>query len=222
MREFLPLLAQSALFRGIGAEDLLPLLEGMGARAPAFPRGSAVLPAGQKARELGVVLSGQVQVCREDREGNREILARLEPGDLFGEAFACAGALRTVAVWAAADCRVLLLDCPTLLGPAAGSWQGQLSANLMAVLARKNLFLSEKLRHLSRRTLREKLLSYLEQQALSAGKNSFTIPFDRQELADYLCADRSALSREIGKLRREGVLESRGSAFTLLDRDHRT
>ena len=125
-------------------------------------------------------------------------------------------------MWAAADCRVLLLDCPTLLGPAAGLWQGLLSANLMAVLARKNLFLSEKLRHLSRRTLREKLLSYLEQQALSAGKNSFTIPFDRQELADYLCADRSALSREIGKLRREGVLESRGSAFTLLDRDHRT
>ena len=171
------------------------------------------------ADQMGVVLSGGLQVCREDALGYRTILAALGPGELFGEAYACA---RTealpVSVLASADSAVVLLDGTRLLTtcPTACRFHGELIRNLISVLARKNVFLTRRMEHLSKRTLREKLLSYLEEQAAGAGGATFEIPLDRQGLADYLCADRSALSRELGTLKREGVVAFERSRFRLL------
>ena len=221
MGKFLPVLLKSPLFAGIGAQDMEAMLDCLGAVERRFSRGEAVLRAGEPARRLGVVLSGRLQVCREDREGRRAVLSSVAPAGIFGEAHACAGtAALPVSVWAVEDSAVLLLDIARVVGvcPSSCVFHGRLVTNLLSVLAEKNILLSAKLEHVSRRTIREKLLSYLSAQAALAGSDAFSIPFDRQALADYLCADRSALSRELSALRREGILEAEKNRFRLLRR----
>ena len=222
MQEYLSLLQGLPLFQGVEQGEVEQVLRCLGASARRYDRGTPILRAGEPATHMGVVLSGQVQVSRLAADGSRQILGAMGPGGLFGEAYACAGveALPVTAA-ASADSRVLLLDRARIVSPcsAACRYHQRLISNLMALLAQKNIQLSRNLEHLSKRTLREKLLSYLEERALAAGGESFTIPFDRQALADYLCVDRSALSRALGGLRREGVLETRRNQFTLLRRE---
>ena len=219
MKNYLQVLCQSPLFAGATEADARAMLQCLGAVVRRYGRGEFVLRSGGPADRMGVVLSGGLQVCREDALGYRTILAALGPGELFGEAYACA---RTealpVSVLASADSAVVLLDGTRLLTtcPTACRFHGELIRNLISVLARKNVFLTRRMEHLSKRTLREKLLSYLEEQAAGAGGATFEIPLDRQGLADYLCADRSALSRELGTLKREGVVAFERSRFRLL------
>ena len=223
MRTYSEQLERCLLFAGIAAEELEAVLGCIGAAERSYRRGEAILRAGEPARHMGIVLSGQVQVSRLGADGSRQLMAALGPGGLFGEAYACAGvdALPVTAAASVDDSRVLLLDRARIVTPcsAACPFHQRLISNLMEELAQKNIQLSRNLEHLSKRTLRDKLLSYLDEQAALAGTRTFTIPFDRQELADYLCADRSALSRELGKLQREGVLEASRSRFTLLRRE---
>ncbi|NCB62333.1 MAG: Crp/Fnr family transcriptional regulator [Clostridia bacterium] len=220
MREYLPILKEVSLFYDIGEDELFPMLDCLGGAARRYPKGAFVFRAGEPARQVGIVLTGQVQVSREDADGNRLLLAAIGPGGMFAEAYACARAPSLpVAVTASAECRILLLDCAKILTPCSSAcpFHARLISNLMEVLAQKNIMLSRKLEHLSKRTLREKLLSYLGEQSSLAGSRSFTIPFDRQALADYLCADRSALSRELGNLQRSGVLKADRNHFKLLN-----
>ena len=162
---------------------------------------------------MGVVLSGSLRIVREDFWGNRALLTTIVPGELFAESFACAGASLTVRVEAAQEAEVVFFPPQALLNPPPGG--ERLSGRLLEVLARKNMMLNQKIDYLSQRTTRAKVLSYLSRQAEEAGAASFTIPLNRQELADYLSVERSALSAELGKLRREGVLEFHRSQFTL-------
>ena len=157
------------------------------------------------------MLEGGVHIIREDFWGNRSIVGLAGPGEIFAESYALAGKPLAVSVLAATDGRALFLD--------AGHLSERLSANLLALLAEKNLMLTEKMRHMARRTTREKLLSYLSAQALRAGTAEFDIPLDRQQLADFLAVDRSAMSAALGKLRDEGVLEFRKNHFRLLRRE---
>ena len=219
MGKFLPVLQRSPLFAGISEQDMETMLDCLGAVERKFSRGEAVFRAGEPARWLGVVLSGRLQVCREDREGRRTVLSSVPPSGIFGEAHACAGTeALPVSVWAVEDSGVLLLDIARVVGvcPSSCTFHSRLVTNLLSVLAGKNILLSAKLEHVSQRTIREKLLSYLSAQAARAGSDSFAIPFDRQALADYLCVDRSALSRELSALRREGILEAEKNRFRLL------
>lgn len=213
-------LLASPLFRGIRAEELDQVLACLDARTRRWRGGSFLLMAGQRVQRVGLLLEGRAQIVREDHAGNRTLVAELEPGDLFAEAFACAaggGQVLTVSVLAAADCAAVLLDFRGLLSGAAAAlpFQARLTGNLLAVMADKNLLLSRRLGHLSRRSTREKVLSYLSEQAVLRGADAFSIPFDRQELADYLCVERSALSAVLSALRREGVLDFRRNFFTL-------
>lgn len=141
------------------------------------------------------------------------------PGEIFAEAFAAAGETSLVTVEAARDTEVLWIHFERMMRSGAGKAQQTLVENMMQILAKKNLFLAGRVSHLSRRTLREKVLSYLAGQAARQGSRSFDIPFDRQGLADYLAADRSALSAVLGKLKKEGVLTFRKNHFTLLTED---
>ena len=213
-----PVLARCPLFRGMGAEDLPALLDCLGAAPRRVERGETVLAAGDPATHLGVVLAGRVQVSRLTAEGQRIVMGELGPGQLFAESFACARAetLPVTAV-AAAGGAVLLLDSRRLAAPcsAACAFHARLISNLLSVLADKNLFLAGKVEHLAGRTIRERLLSYLEELSARTGRDAVTVPFDRQALADYLCVDRSALSRTIGQLTREGVLAAERNRFVL-------
>lgn len=197
------------LFRGVPAEELPALLARASAWTCAFQKGELLLRRGDVTRRLGLVLEGSVHIIREDFWGNRSIVGLAGPGEVFAESYALAGEPLEVSVLAAAPGAALFLE-------ADGLTDARLTANLLHLLARKNLMLTRKMRHMARRTTRDKLLSYLSAQALAAGSSEFDIPMDRQQLADYLAVDRSAMSAALGKLRDEGVLTFRKNHFRLL------
>ena len=219
MMNYLDILSRCPLFAGISPQNLSAMASCLGARPVRFMKGEMIFAEGQPAREMGLLLSGGAQIVKEDFYGNRTIVARIEPAEMFGESFACAQLdAIPVSVTATEDSEVLLMDCQRLLTTCSSSceFHNRLIFNLLKVVATKNLMFNQKIEITSKRTTREKLLAYLNIQARQHGTNSFTIPYDRQELADYLEVDRSGLSAEISKLRKEGVLESEKNKFILL------
>lgn len=219
MENYLEIIMQSLLLKDVSPENLGSLLNCVGARRASYKKGGLIFTSGSPAEHVGMVLAGEAQVIREDYFGNRAILTRVQSGDLFGEAFACAG-LDTlpVSVEAADDCEILLLDYRKIIHtcPSSCSFHNKLIENMLSIIARKNLLLNNKNEVLSGRTIREKLLAYLAMQAAASGSSSFAIPFNRQELADFLAVDRSALSRELGKLQAEGRIHCRKNQFEII------
>lgn len=219
MKKYLDILRKCPLFQQIEAEHLMTMLDCLGARVERFDKKYTIIAEGDPAKHIGILLSGSAQIVRIDYFGNRSIVANVEPAEIFCEAFACAE-VRSMPVMVIANepCEVMLIDCGHILHTCTNNcgFHQQLIFNLMKDLATKNLLFHQKIEITSRRSTREKLLAYLTLQAKRAGSSSFDIPFDRQELADYLEVDRSGLSAEIGRLRREGVIESRKQHFELL------
>lgn len=218
MKRFLPLLCHTSAFAGIAEGDLLSLLGCLGARMARHAKGALILRAGERVDAAGLLLSGSALIVQEDFWGNRNLMARLVPGQLFAEAFACSACARlNVSVVADAPCEVMRLDVRRLLAtcPTACAHHSRMIRNLIADLADKNLQLNEKLTHLGQRSTREKLLSYLSAEAQRRGTPKFDIPFNRQQLADYLSIDRSAMSAALGRLRDEGVLCFEKNHFVL-------
>ena len=155
---------------------------------------------------------------RTDFFGNRSILASLVPGELFGESFACAGVKAVpVTVAAVEAAEVMLIDCLRITHPCGHGCQfhQRMIFNLLQIVAAKNLVFHQKIEVTSKRTTREKLMTYLMLQAKRQGSLEFEIPYDRQELADYLQVERSGLSAEIGKLRRQGTIEAERRRFKI-------
>ena len=207
------------LFAGIDRADLAAVLTCLDARKRTVARGGIILSEGEPAREVGILLAGRAQLFRTDYSGNRSIIASVAAGQLFAEAFACAGAEKLpISVAAEEDCDVLLLDCRRLTASCtkACAFHSRIIHNLLQIMAQKNILLHRRALITAGRTTRDKLLTYLMLQAKEAGRTDFRIPFDRQGLADYLEVDRSGLSAELSKLRREGVLDCRKNAFRLL------
>ena len=192
----LNILTECALFRGLRRAQIREMLPCLSARQARFRRGQFLLRAGDRASSAGIILSGEAEVLQEDFWGNRNLLAAVGPGELFAEAFACAHAVSPVSVQCTTDGSVLYLNVRAVFSPCekACAQHKTLSQNLIRVLAEKNMQLNEKTGFLSQRTTREKLLAYLSAQARRAGSASFRIPFDRQQLADYLSVNRSAMS----------------------------
>ncbi|GHS85739.1 Crp/Fnr family transcriptional regulator [Synergistales bacterium] len=209
----------SPLFVDIDERDLSALLDCLAAEQSHFEKHSFIFTEGEAATRLGVVLSGSVHVVRDDFWGNRTIVARIEPGDLFGEAFSCAAVDRLpVSVVSCEKSEILLLDYGRVITTCASAcaFHNVLVKNMTKILAAKNILLTQKMEYLTRRTTREKLLSFLSAQAKRKGGNSFEIPFDRQELADYLSVDRSALSGELSRMRDEEIIRFHKNHFEIL------
>lgn len=212
------MLKNCVLFAGFTSTELEAALSCLGAQEKKLEKGQYALHAGDEARYMGVVLEGEVQIIREDWDGARSIVGHAQAGHLFAEAFSCAGiAEMPVSVMAMAPSRVLLIPVQRILTPCsqACGFHARLITNLMHVMAQKNLFLHQKTEVLSQRTTKDKLLCYLRQEARKQGKTAFTIPFDRQSLADYLGVERSALSTVIGQMKHEGLIENERSTFVL-------
>lgn len=219
MEKFHPVMEKCPLFDGIRMEDLGAMMGCIGGRMRQVVKGEIVLREGDPATHVGMVLSGAVQMVREDYYGNRSIVAHIGPGELFGESYACAGIeALPISVVADTDSQVLLMDCRriTTTCSSACAFHNRIIFNLLRLVAEKNLVFDQKIQVTSRRTTREKLMAYLLNQAKIRNAREFVIPYDRQELADYLEVDRSGLSAEISKLRREGVLKSEKNRFRLL------
>ena len=206
-------LSNTALFQGIPPAELEEMLHQLRAETRRYPRGTVVYHAGARVSAMGLVLSGSVSIENNDVWGNKSILDRVGPGQVFAEAYACTpGEPLMIQVVAAEPAEILFLEM-------GGGLPGRLLENLLAISARKNLKLSRRIFHTSSKSIRGRLLSYLSFQAAQQGSRTFEIPFNRQQLADYLSVDRSALSNELSKMRREGLLEVTRNRFTLLGLD---
>lgn len=219
MRKYTEILKKCTLFEGIGDDELTEKLSCLNAKVKQYGKNQVIISEGQRVTDIGIVLSGAVQIVSVDYFGNRNIVTQIEPSHIFGEAFVCAEVMSVpISAAASEDSEIMLIDGNRIMCPCCNSceFHKQLIANLMKNLALKNLTLNRKIEITSKRTTREKLMTYLMWQAKSRGSDSFTIPYDRQELADFLQVDRSGLSAEISKLRREGILKCDRSRFTLL------
>jgi CRP-like cAMP-binding protein len=215
------LLCGSPLFSGISVSDVQTLLNCLPTEVRNYEKGGVIAMTGDAVGAVGVVISGSVCVQQEDFWGNRTIMEHVAPGGLFNEAFACAGlAELPVTVVAVEKSRVLFADCRRILTTCSSACQfhTELIKNMVQILARENIMLTKKIEHMSRRTTREKLLCYLSSKAKELERDYFEIPFNRQQLADYLAVDRSALSAELSRMRKEGILDFNKNAFKLARR----
>ena len=201
MKKLMDAMRVSVLFEGIKETELESLVENGGVRVQAFQKDQFLIRQGDKAKGVGLVLEGRLHILREDFLGNREILAEVTAGDIFDEVYAILqGEPQSVAVAAASDGQVAFFSTERLLE------NREVMDNMIRVLARKNLFLTRKMSHLSRKTIREKLISYLSEEGSRQGSADIHIPFNRQQLADYLSVERSALSRELSKMKDEEMI----------------
>ncbi len=194
------------------------MLSCLQARVERFPKEAFLLHAGDKVDAIGLVLSGNVLVIQEDIWGNRNIISKAGQGQSFAVAFACApGAVLDVSVTAETPVTVLFLNVKRMLTvcSSACAHHSRMIRNLLGELADKNLRFSEKLAHMGQRSTRAKLMSYLSAEAQRVGSYEFDIPFSRQQLADYLAVERSGLSLELGKMRKEGLLDFQKNHFLL-------
>ena len=218
MRDDLLLLKKTKLFDGIQAEEIEAMLRCLSAVKRSYGKEESVFRVGERISSIALLLSGCVHIRREDYWGKLSILGEIAPGELFGEAYATPGSEAMVnnAV-AVENSTVLFLDLRRVLTvcPSSCRFHAALIQNLFIVLAEKNRRLAQKMRHMSQRTTRDKLLSYLSEQSLRAGSSSFELPFNRQQLADFLSVDRSAMSNELCKMRDEGLLAFERNRFTL-------
>ena len=219
MKKFTEILKATPLFKDIEEPDIQPLLACLSPKLTQYEKNQVVFMSGDSINSFGIVLSGQVQIVLEDFYGNRSILAQIGKGNLFGESFAFAeNESLPVFVITAAESELLFIDCRRITSPCANScaYHRQLIQNMLSIIALKNISLTQKIELVSKRTIREKLLAYLSAEAQKAGKSSFSIPFDRQGLADYLSVDRSAMSAVLSKLRNEGIINFNKNKFELL------
>ncbi len=219
MKKFMEALQKCPLFAGIEEQNLLAILNCLDARTIVVPKNDIILHEGDDAKNVGIILSGEAQIVRDDYYGNRCILTRISPGELFGETFACAEIeALPVSVIATKDSEVMMIDCHRITKSChnACEFHNKMIFNLLKVVSAKNMILNQKIEVTSKRSTREKLMAYLLQQAKLHNCNHFSIPYSRQELADFLEVDRSGLSAEISKLRKEAILNCRKNEFTLL------
>lgn len=219
MKKYLPLLKRSELFHNIAEEEIESMLSCLMAEKKSYQKGECIFRQGEQIPALALLLEGNVHIQKEDYWGNLSILNEIVEGEVFGEVYACLGKEEILHnAIAVKESAVLLLNIHKILTvcPSACPFHGQLIQNLLTVMASKNKVLTQKLEHMSKRTTREKLLSYLSEQTIKAGSSSFDISFNRQQLADYLSVDRSAMSNELCKMRDEGMLSFHKNHFELL------
>lgn len=224
MKHNIKILMNSSLFQGVSEQDLEAMLSCLGANERKYKKNDIILLAGTRVTSVGIVAEGNAQITREDAEGNRAILSELVRADLFAEAYVAAGSEEVpVTVIATSDCRIIWIPFHKIVGACstACGFHKILIENMMRVIAVKNIMMNEKMRVLACKTTKEKLMTYLSDYSERTGKNKFKIPFSRNELADYLSVDRSAMSRELSRLRDEGYLEYHKNEFVLKKESYR-
>ena len=210
---------RSPLFAGIGPEDMEGMLGCIGYHVRDYQKGEIISFEEENINHVGVVLKGAVDMLKEDIWGNRTMLVRSYPQDIFGETFACGeDTLSVVTFVAAEDTKVLFLSFCRVMHTCSHAcvFHQTLIENMVRIIARKNRELMRKVEVVSKKSLREKILAYLSIQSQAQGKKQFEIPLGRVEWAEYLCADRSALTRELAKMKDEGLIDYHRNWFQIL------
>ncbi len=219
MKRYVSVLKNTQLFAGVGEEEIETMLNCLGATLHEYKKGEYVFRAGEHIHNLTVLVKGNLHIQKDDYWGNRAILGSVAVGEMFGEAYVSpdSGTLLNDVV-AVEDSSVMFFDIHRILSvcPSACKFHSLTVKNLFFAISEKNRKLVAKLGHISNRTTREKLLSYLSDEAKRNKSASFSIPFNRQQLADFLSVDRSAMSNELSKMRNEGLIQFHKNHFILL------
>ena len=218
--DYIKILKNSALFYGLSEEEINKALKYSKMGICGYKKGTYVFNSGDVIKNIGLVVEGAVMVEKEDYYGNRSIIAVVREGDIFGEVYACIkNGQSDVSVSTIKDSKILMVNVEFILSGErdVDGLSGVIERNLVSILAQKAYILNKKISHITKRTTREKLMSYLSETARDSGSGKFKIPFNRQELADYLCVDRSAMSNELSKMRKEGIIEYNKNYFEITD-----
>ncbi len=217
MKNYLPLLQNTSLFTGLTAEELSVLLARLGASVRSYGKGKALVLAGEPNRRVGIVLAGELEAYRPAPGGARIPITHVEPGGVFGDVLGGSSLASPVTVLAGTACEVLLLPYERLLLSDGSPAHQRVVQNLVRTISDKYFSLSRRIDLLVLKSLRAKVAAYLLSEAERAHSQTFSIPFSRIQLADYLNCDRSALSRELGCMQREGLIDTYRSSFKLLE-----
>ena len=207
------------LFRGLSEEEISHALHQLRAQEKQYGKDSIILSAGQPTERMGLVLKGSITIESNDLWGNRTILSHVGEGGFFAETYAwLCDEVVLVDVVANEECRILFLTVAILRGLslAREPWAAKLTANLLSISAQKNLALTGRSFHIAPKSARARIMAYLNTVALQMQSREFDIPFDRQQLAEYLNLERSAMSKELGRMRDEGLIRTRKNHFTLM------
>ena len=213
-------LSSTTLFRGISPDEIQTMMGCLQGITKQYPRGSIIHHCGESISTIGLVLSGSVSVENDDIWGNKTILDKICVGNTFAENYACLpGEPLMVNIVAAEATEILFLNIEYMLRVCSRTcgFHNRLIHNMLTISAQKNLNLSRRSLHTGPKTIRERLLSYLSHQAVHNGSREFNIPFNRQQLADYLNVDRSAMSNELSKMQKEGLIYSERNHFRILN-----
>lgn len=210
---------RSPLFDHIAPDERTAMLGCIGYHIGSFKRGEVVHFEAENIRHIGILLSGAVDMVKEDIWGGRTLLLRVHKNEMFGETFACGEDNSSLVTFSVSeDAKILFLPFDRVMHSCtmACRFHHQLIENMVHIIAKKNRDLMRKVEVVSKRTIRERLLSYLSQQAQEQGSRYIEIPFGRMELAEYLCVDRSALTRELAKMKDEGLIDYDKNCFRIL------
>ena len=221
VKNYKKVLIQSKLFNGINEAEINAMINCLSPIKKEYEKNEYIYHCGENIKFMGLVLKGSVHILKEDYWGNRTIISEISEGEIFGEAYACSERrILSVNVVAAQKVSVLYISIDKILKVCSSCcvYHAILIQNLINILADKNINLTNKIEYISQRKLRDKILSYLSDMSEKQESSEFTISFSRQELADYLSVDRSALSNQLCKLRDEGILDFNKNHFKLKER----
>lgn len=212
------ILEKNPLFQSIPKEDLSSLLDCLGASEKKVSKSTVLVYAGDKIESIGIVISGCLRISRVDNFGNDSIVTTITEGNIFAEVFIAANVeISPVTITALEDSVIVFLNYRKLLTTCKNSCPShvRLTENLLTIIAKKSLYLNKRIEILSKRTMRDKIFTFLEIE--SKGKESFIISLNREEMANYLCVDRSALSAELSRMQKDGLIRYVKNEFEILD-----
>ena len=211
-------LSKIPIFQGIEEPEIASLLQCLQATERTYQKGETILSEGSITENMGIVLSGMALISCGDIWGNTSVLGHVTPGSVFAEVYACIpGEPLLITVSAAEDTTVLFMNVGRILSTCTNAcpFHTRLARNLLTVCAHKSLQLSQRILHTSSKSIRGRLMSYFSQCAKQAGNHTFQIPYNRQQLADYLGVDRSAMCHELSKMQKEGLISYEKNRFSL-------
>jgi len=217
-KNHLRILKKVKLFEGLSETGIEEALSCLGKKTAKYKKGDTIIIEGEPVKDIGIVLSGSVQILKDDFDGARAIISQLYPSEIFAEALACAQVQKSpVTAQAAADCEIVFIPFMKVSNVCSNAcgFHSKIIMNMLKILASKNMLLNNKIEHTSKRTTREKLLSYFAELSAKESSKKFTLPFSKTQLADYLFVDRSAMMRELAKMKKEKAIDFSGSRFEL-------
>lgn len=219
MNHFIPILKQTRLFTGMDEEPIEDMVSCLNANFHKYRKNEYVYHSGTHIHSVSILTKGSLFIQKDDYWGNRSILQDITEGEIFGEAYAMPGSEPLIYdVVAREDSSILSFSMSRLLTtcPNACMFHTQIIQNLVCSLSARNRTLTQKIDYMAQRSIREKLIAYLSAQSKKSGKSAFDIPFNRQQLADFLCVDRSAMSHELSKMQDDGMLSFYRNHFELI------